>query len=1607
MIELVMSTLYKNAPNKPRTTIGRGGLLFVVFLLLGIGVGFGQINVQFSQATSSDVEANGGNLPELIVSGGMLGTDTSVTVTDDGTGSADAGTDYSFSSPQVVVIPADDYSSTTIIPITGLSITEDSDVESDEDINFSLSTSDGTLTLGPQITTTYTINNDDGATVNILNTTNGSENGAGSVTDGVLTVTQTAISSTDTDVNYSITDGTATENIDFTATGTVTIFAGDTTADIVLSVIEDAIVEGNETVEVTLTGTSNGSITLDPSPANLTATNTILDDDSATLTMTNVSVSEDVAGGDLVFTVTLDNEVAGGTDVTYTFTDVTATGGVDYDNTGSALNFVGDPGETQEITVPITNDAIVEADETFEVVLGTPTNGVGVSGSPATGTITNDDSATLTITDVSATEDVAAGNMVFTVTLDNAVFGGTEVAYSFSDDTATGGVDYDDTVGPPLIFVGNPGETQEITVPITDDAIVEADETFEVALGTPTNGVGVSGSPASGTIQNDDTPVVSIIATDDTAAELGTEEGVFTVDIGAVNETGSPITINYVVSGDATPDDDYEALLGSVDVIDDQQTAVITVNPIDDNLTELDEEVIVTLDTGADYTIGSPNSATVTITSEDDNQPSGYTVTINQDPINITNEENVSFSFSSAPTFLTTFDYTFTSDGDGNTLSVTGSGTVLTSDRTVSNIDLSGLPDGVITLTVTITNVLGTEGPETTDIAIKDTAVPTGYSVTIDQNLIDSDNEDDVSFTFTNAISGTDYDYTFSSDGGGTDVTGSGTVSTANEQITGIDLSGLADGTITLDVTLSNDNGSGPLASDMATKLVAVPSGYGVTIDQDPINSVNDTNIGFTFSGAEVDADYEYTFSSSGGGTNVIGSGTISAANEQITGVNLSGLGNGTITLSVILSNTNGDGDVAEDTAIKETCYAGTTAPSLNDTGKEFCVETLDDFTQDLDNYVDEAAPIGTELVWSSNPDSSVAADYLASSVVTGTQVVNNNTYYGFYYDSLNNCASPNTVTVQLSVNEEPNPGTTTGASVCADSSNGGTTIDLDNQLSGADPGLWSITTDPSGGAITIDADNVVNFDGQPLGDYIFTYTATASGICADQTVELIVTVDDCSGPCNAGNTAPTFNGDDTTIEFCDEVSTDLSSYVTGTAPSGSELIWSTSSVPSETGAHLNSSNVVEPGTYYGFYYDETNDCGSPVLAITLVRNFTPTVDTTTGDSSCDAATLILTASASVADESTINYTWYDAPTGGNIVGTSATYTTNTLTETTSFYVSASANGCESERVEVIATIDNELSPGVPIEGLTVCNVSSDEGPTSFDLDDGLMGQDAGTWAVVTDPSNGEIVLDADNTVDFTGLPSGAYVFEYTTDTVGSCADTSSAQVTITVQDCISNEAIDLAITKTVQGNSSYLVGEEIVFVISVENVDGNTVTDIVISDVLDEDFEFIDAEASIGNYDANTGEWTIAQLEATDAEASLTITVRATNAGDISNTATLESSIPADNEITDNNSDSVTVTINRNQCEDPGTICTIFSPNSDGRNDTLTLVNHEDFEDNTFEVFDRYGNSVFQMDGYDSSWDGTGKNGDLPKGTYFYILDLNGDGTDVVKGWIQIVRNN
>ena len=302
----------------------------------------------------------------------------------------------------------------------------------------------------------------------------------------------------------------------------------------------------------------------------------------------------------------------------------------------------------------------------------------------------------------------------------------------------------------------------------------------------------------------------------------------------------------------------------------------------------------------------------------DGDAPSGYSVVIDQSPINSSNETATSFTFSGAEAGAT-YSYSYSSNGGGT--NVTGTGTVSGIGETISVIDLSGLNDGTITLSVTLTDTNSNVGSSVTDTEIKDTAAPTGYSVVIDQSPINSNNEAATSFTFSGAEVGATYSYSYSSSGGSTIVTGTGTVSNAGETISVIDLSGLNDGTITLSVTLTDTNSNvGSSVTDTEIKDTVAPTGYSVVIGQSPINSNNEAATSFTFSGAEVGATYSYSYSSSGGSTIVTGTGTVSNAGEAISVIDLSGLNDGTITLSVTLTDTNANtGSSVTDTEIKDT----------------------------------------------------------------------------------------------------------------------------------------------------------------------------------------------------------------------------------------------------------------------------------------------------------------------------------------------------------------------------------------------------------------------------------------------------------------------------------------------------------------------------------------------------------------------------------------------------------------------------------------------------------------------------------------------------------------
>ncbi len=66
------------------------------------------------------------------------------------------------------------------------------------------------------------------------------------------------------------------------------------------------------------------------------------------------------------------------------------------------------------------------------------------------------------------------------------------------------------------------------------------------------------------------------------------------------------------------------------------------------------------------------------------------------------------------------------------------------------------------------------------------------------------------------------------------------------------------------------------------------------------------------------------------------------------------------------------------------------------------------------------------------------------------------------------------------------------------------------------------------------------------------------------------------------------------------------------------------------------------------------------------------------------------------------------------------------------------------------------------------------------------------------------------------------------------------------------------------------------------------------------------------------------------------------------------------------------------------------FTPNNDGKNDYFVIKGIEEYADNTFEVYNRWGNRVYEKSGYSNEWDGVNQNGEpLPEGTYFIIFKI------------------
>ncbi|WP_267112368.1 putative Ig domain-containing protein [Xanthomonas sacchari] len=226
-------------------------------------------------------------------------------------------------------------------------------------------------------------------------------------------------------------------------------------------------------------------------------------------------------------------------------------------------------------------------------------------------TINPSRSASITVSPSSANED-SGTPFVYTVTLSSTNSSATTVNLTRSG-TATSGTDYTGAVTSVVVPANATSASFSVT-PVADTT-VEPDETviFQVA-----NGTGYSiGNPSSATatIVNDDYPSASIAVSPASVAEDGSANLVYTVTLSQASP--SALSIGFSVGGTATSGTDYAAVNSPLVIAAGQTSGTITVDPTPDTTVEPDETVVISLNAGSGYTVGSPSSATGTILNDD------------------------------------------------------------------------------------------------------------------------------------------------------------------------------------------------------------------------------------------------------------------------------------------------------------------------------------------------------------------------------------------------------------------------------------------------------------------------------------------------------------------------------------------------------------------------------------------------------------------------------------------------------------------------------------------------------------------------------------------------------------------------------------------------------------------------------------------------------------------------------------------------------------------------------------------------------------------------------------------------------------------------------
>jgi hypothetical protein len=414
-------------------------------------------------------------------------------------------------------------------------------------------------------------------------------------------------------VDYASKNRTAESGKDYTAaSGTATIAEGKVCANVDITIAEDDLYELEETFEINLSNAQNGTISDGQGIV------TIEDNDSAkkpNLTIKDVSVAESI--GKAIVQICLDNASGQAITVDYATKNASAESGKDY--TAATGTVTIEAGQTcKNVEIAITDDELHEAKETFQVNLSNIKN-ANLTDGQAIVTITDNDEAqkpNLSIKDITVSE--GTGTAEVQICLDKASGQAVIVDFTTANGTAEAGKDYVAANGIGNIFAGDICAKIEIT--INEDNLHEADETFEINLGSAQNATLTNNKGIVTIIDNDEVNKPNLSVQDITVAE---NVGQATLKICLDKVSGQAVTVNYATAnGTAESGKDYTTANGTATIAAGQSCADIKITITDDELSETNETIEFNLSNASNAAI-SDNQGIITITDNDSsNQPS-------------------------------------------------------------------------------------------------------------------------------------------------------------------------------------------------------------------------------------------------------------------------------------------------------------------------------------------------------------------------------------------------------------------------------------------------------------------------------------------------------------------------------------------------------------------------------------------------------------------------------------------------------------------------------------------------------------------------------------------------------------------------------------------------------------------------------------------------------------------------------------------------------------------------------------------------------------------------------------------------------------------------